>query len=325
MFRSLRGLLLCTPFVLSACADDGACTIASVGDLNVLNTQGSPIVKATLNGHPVALIVDTGAVITSIWPQQIDRLGLEASSRQVHLRGVGGETTGTIVTAHTLGLGSATASDVSFVSVGTLLDGHMIGDRPIVGLLGADFLSNYDVVFDLPNHRVNLYDVHGCKGAIPHWTGAYYKVPINHDGWDQTKIIVHVTLNGHGMDAILDSGAHRTLISTDDAAAAGVRTSDLTGDRKGVGYGIDDEKGTRFLHRFDSLELGPFRFSNPVLTVGQTDHSLLGAEFFRRHRVWIPRARDALFVQPVAPFYREVTPPPPPGGHDATSGRNKPE
>ncbi|GAA4481373.1 aspartyl protease family protein [Gluconacetobacter asukensis] len=317
MFRSLRWLPLCIPLGLSACADNGSCTIASVGDLDVLNDRGSPVVKATVNGHPVALIVDTGAIVSSIWPQQVDKLDLDSSFRQVRLRGVGGETTGTIVTAHTVGLGSATASDVSFVAVGKLMDGRTIKGRPIVGLLGADFLSSYDVVFDLPNHRVNLYDVHGCKGIIPHWTGAYYEVPTDHDGRDQTKIIVRVKLNNHAMDAILDSGAFNTLISADDAEEAGVRKSDLANDRKGIGFGIDDEKTARFLHRFDSLELGPFRFNHPVLRIGETDHSLLGAEFLRRHRVWIPWNRREIFVQPIAALslYQPPQPSVPPAPH----------
>lgn len=311
MLRSLRWLMLCVPVALAACADDGTCTIASIGDLTVLNAHGSPIVAATVNDHPVAFIVDTGAQISSIWPQQVEPLDLESSFRQVRMRGVGGETTATVVTARKLGLGRATASDVTFVAVGKLMNGRRIGDRPIVGLLGADFLSSYDVVFDLPNHRVNLYDIHGCKGVIPRWTGGYYKVPTDFDRRDETKIIVRVKLNGHPMDAILDSGAQRTLIAADDARDAGVRTADLVHDRKGVGYGIDDEKSDRFLHRFDSLELGPFRFNNPSLSVGETNHSLLGAEFLRLHRVWIPRSRDRIFVQPVGAFREVGTPPAP--------------
>ncbi|MFW7269536.1 aspartyl protease family protein [Gluconacetobacter sp. Hr-1-5] len=323
MVRSLRWSLLCIPLILSACAENGACTIASVGDMPVLNGHGSPIVKASINGHPVAFIVDTGSLITAVWPQEIDKLGLYSTFRQVRLRGVGGETLGTIVTARSMGLGAATASDVSFVAVGKLMDGRAINGIPVVGLLGADFLSSYDVVFDLPNHQVNLYDVHGCKGVIPRWTGGFYSVPTDEDHRDPTKIIVRVKLDGHPMDAILDSGAQRTLIAASDAHDAGVTQSTLAGDRKGISFGIDDQKLTRFLHRFDTFQIGPFHFDHPLLPVSETDESLLGAEFLRNHRVWIPRARNEIFVQPTGPF----TPiePPATAQPDAPSGRNKPE
>lgn len=323
MVRSLRWSLLCIPLVLSACAENGACTIASVGDMPVLNEQGSPIVKASINGHPVAFVVDTGSLITAIWPRQVDKLGLYSTFRQVRLRGVGGDTLGTIVTARTMGLGAATASDVSFVAVGRRMDGRAVNGIPIVGLLGGDFLSSYDVVFDLPNHQVNLYDVRGCKGLIPRWNGGFYSVPTHEDPNDPTKIIVRVKLNGHPMDAILDSGAQHTLIATDDARDAGVSTSDLARDRTGIGIGIDDEKLVRFMHRFERFQVGPFHFDHPVMPVSETDHSLLGAEFLRRHRVWIPRSRNEIFVQPTGPF----TPiePPATAPADAASGRNKPE
>lgn len=323
MFRSLRWSLLCIPLILNACAENGSCTIASVGDMRVLNDNGSPIVKAAINGQPVAFIVDTGSLITAVWPQQVDKLGLYSTFRQVRLRGVGGETLGMVVTARTMGLGAASVSDVSFVAVGRMMDGRKINGIPVVGLLGGDFLSSYDIVFDLPNHQVNLYDVRGCKGVIPRWSGGFYSVPIDEDRRDPTKIIVRVKLDGHPMDAILDSGAQRTLIAANDAHASGVAQSSLAGDRKGVSIGIDDEKLARFLHRFDTFQIGPFHFDHPILPVSETDRSLLGAEFLRNHRVWIPRSRNEIFVQPTGPF----TPiqPQTVAHPDVASGNNKPE
>ncbi|WP_051626052.1 retropepsin-like aspartic protease family protein [Kozakia baliensis] len=186
MFQTLRRFLLGLPFFLCACADDGTCKIASVGDLQVLNSRGSPIVKASVNGHPVAFIVDSGAQFSSIWPNQVDKLGLVSQFRQVRMRGVGGETMGDIVIADKLGLGSATASDVPFIAVGNLFDGHAIDGLPVVGLFGADFLSSYDVIFDLPEHRINLYDIHGCKKQLPEWQSDFSKIEVEHWWRDST-------------------------------------------------------------------------------------------------------------------------------------------
>ncbi len=175
----LRWCLLTSVIVLSACADDGTCKIASIGDLPVLNSRGVPLVKAAINGHPVALIVDTGAQISSVWPKQAAKLGLESQFEQVRMRGTGGETLGGVAVAETIALGSATASNISFVTVGNLLDGRMIDGLPVVGLFGADFLSNYDVVLDLPDHRINLYDIRGCEGMQPGWHGRFYKINVD--------------------------------------------------------------------------------------------------------------------------------------------------
>jgi predicted aspartyl protease len=303
MYRILRWLVLGMPFLVSACADGGggggSCRVATSGDLHVLNAGGSPIVKVTVNSHPVAFIIDTGAVVSSVWPQQVEKLGLQASVAPVRMMGAGGATVGGVAVADQIALGTATASNVAFVTVGEFGDGRTVEGLPVVGLFGGDFLSGYDVDYDLPAGRITLYDRQGCdKDALPTWDGRFYKVKVDHDRIDQTKIIVHLKLNGHPIDAYLDSGASQTLISRDDALAAGVNPSDFAADRKGTAHGIDDSKIVRFLHHFDSLELGPFQFKHPALSVGETGTTLFGAEFFRHHRIWIPRYGDWIYVQP---------------------------
>jgi len=301
MSCALRGTLLIAGILLGACTDDGICHIGTLGDLPVLNARSFPIVRASVNGHPAAFIIDTGARLSTIWPKEADKLNLDISFNQVRLHGTGGETMGGIATADTLSLGSATAKEVSFVTAGTLFDGHTIGDLPVIGLFGADFLSNYTVVLDLPDRRISLYQMRGCTNWRPGWKGRYYRIPVDHDPRDETKIVMRLRLNGHPVDAYLDSGSNATLIAREDARRAGIRKDDLRKDRTGVGFGIDDEKTTRYLHRFDSLDIGPFHYAHPSLAVGETDTSLLGADFLRHHRVWIPRDADWIYVQSVKP------------------------
>lgn len=307
MIYKIRWAALMLLITVSACTDGGRCVVSTLGDMTVINESGSPIVSSTVNGHPVAFILDTGARSSSVWPGQVEKLGLENHFKMVRLRGTGGEAFGGVATAETVGLGSATASNVVFVTAGNLFDGRTINGLPVVGLLGADFLDNYDVVLDLPNHRINLYTIDRCGDALPAWKGRFYKIKVSHAWEDETKTIVHIRLNGHPIDAYLDSGASGTLISRDDARAAGVKKSDLFLDRKGVGYGIDDEKSFRYLHHFDTMDVGPFHFSHPILRIAETDNSLLGADFLRHHRVWIPRHADWIFIQPVAQSIAQST------------------
>ncbi|MCQ9156521.1 aspartyl protease family protein [Acidomonas methanolica] len=297
VYRLLKHTVLCWPLLLVACADDGLCKISTLGNLSVLNNRSFPIVKATINERPVAFIVDTGSRFSNIWPNEVEKLGLESRSERVLLRGIGGETMGGVAVADSVGLGSGKATNVTFVTAGNLFDGRSVDGLPVVGLLGADFLSNYDVVFDLPNHRITLLQIEGCKDWHPAWQGSFFKVSVDHGWRDDTKIVVHLKLNNHPIDAFLDSGASTTIISRSDALDSGVTKSMLAEDRKGMGFGIDDEKTVRYLHRFETLQMGPFRFHRPVLHVAKTDNSLLGADFLRHHRVWIPRYEDWIYVQ----------------------------
>jgi len=319
MLHASRWAALFLLLVLGACADDGSCKIETVGDLTVLNERGSPIVKATINDHPVALIVDSGAFVSNVWPSQLDKLDLQSAFSMVRMSGTGGQTMAGVATANTLGLGVATASNVQFSVAGTLFEGRMIGDLPVVGLFGAEFLSNFDVFFDLPDHRINLYHVSGCTADLAAWTAPYLKIPVDHDSRDNTKIILRLKLNGEPIDAFLDSGAQTTLIAQSDARSAGVHKSDLAQDRKSTGYGIDDEKQTRFVHRFDSLDIGSMHINHPTLVVGDTDHTLLGGDFLRHNRVWIPRYSSTIFVQHVRTNAPPATPFPSPHAAPAKS------
>jgi len=252
-----------------------------------------------LNDHPVAFIVDTGARNSLIWPKEVERLGLDSQFGSVRLKGTGGEVFGGVAEAETLGLGVATAKRVQFVTAGNLFDGRTIAGFPVIGLLGADFLSEYDAFFDLPDRRINLYQVEGCKAQLAAWTSSYEKIKVSDDSRDSTKIVVTFKLNGKSVDAFLDSGSRRTLIAQSDAIDAGVHRSDFKTDQKGISYGIDDEKTQSSLHQFDSFELRSIHIKNPKFFVSDTENTLLGADFFRHRRIWIPRFSREIFIKHV--------------------------
>lgn len=291
---------------LSACHTGDQCKVSSFGDLIVINDEESPVIEAEINGHKIALIVDTGAQGSILWPGEAKKLGLAANSERLYLRGSGGYTSAGTAVADTIHLGSAAATNVSFMTTGKTSATRVINGRPVVGLFGNDFLSNYDVVFNLPQHRMNLYTFSGCKEdyllSWSGWSGEFFKIRINHPRNDKRKTAVPVKINGHEFDAVLDSGAATTLISRDDALKAGISKSDLTNDQTIDVYGIDQTKRTGYLHRVNSLEVGPFIFNNPEILIQKTPTSLLGANFLRTHRVWIPRAPDYIYIQPAEPL-----------------------
>ena len=53
---------------LAGCAPTGLrqCKIYTSGVMPIINNSGSPIVRAAINGHPVALIIDTGSTRSAI-------------------------------------------------------------------------------------------------------------------------------------------------------------------------------------------------------------------------------------------------------------------
>lgn len=298
MIKSSTLIAAISTLILASCADDGSCHIASIGTLDVLNDRGSPIVRATINGHPVAFLVDTGAAQSFIWSAQINPLGLEVLPQSVLVSGFGGSAFANPVSIDTLGIGVGQAHNVTFLTTGDKAGHRTIAGLPLVGLFGADFLRNYDIALDLPQHQITLFDVDGCTDQIPPWPGKYTSIPFSTSPRDNTKIQVSLKVNNHSIDAMLDSGAGRTVISEDDALDSGITKDELKTDKTTNSYGISEDNVKTYHHKFSTFSLENITLHNLTLEVADADINLLGADFLRHYRLWIPKRKQTLYLQP---------------------------
>jgi len=287
------GLSACTP-------PGGACQMTSVADLKVLNDRGSPIVAATISGKPVAFIVDTGAEYSMITNDAVDTYNMERVDQTVRMTGLGGDVSVGVSMARDVGLGTASASRAFFL---TDFPSHRkFGELPIVGLLGDDFLMLYDVVLDLPDHKINLYRTAGCdQASLPLWSGASYPMPIEPANKGDTHVYVTMKINGHAENVVLDSGASQTIISRSDALDAGITKASLKLNAAGTFRGVDDRALTGYAQTFHEIQIGHIILHDQKLPVLQTDTTLIGASFLWTHRVWIAYPNHTLYIQPTGP------------------------
>ena len=79
-----------------------------------------------------------------------------------------------------------------------------VAGHPVTGLLGADFLSPYDLDLDIPAGRLTLYSVAGCAGRFLPWTGPYAALP----AWRPVRNVMTLAMQvgGKTLQAELDSG-----------------------------------------------------------------------------------------------------------------------
>ena len=294
---SIAGWPACL-LLLSGCADGGpsSCHVNKVADLPLLPMPAARVMAAaTLEGKPVAVMIDTGAAISAVSEAAADSFALGATGRSMIINGVGGPEMAPIVSLHDLGLGNGRARDLGLPVLRNLPS--MSGDRPVLGLFGADFLSNYDVDIDMPNHRFAMYRIQGCGSEIAPLDPPVFKVPFH---LDETKIDIDVRLNGAPLHAILDTGAPVTLVTQDDALRAGVNHADLRKDaffhRKGDAFNQMD----MWVHRFGRLDIGDESMNNFRFTVGDPDtaKALVGADFMRFNHIWMSYPHQTLFIQP---------------------------
>lgn len=278
----------------------GRCEITEVATLPVLTARGVPMVRATLNGTPVAFMVDSGAASSTVTTAIADRLGLPVDyDHRIVMRGVDGSTFVYGAQIRRLGLGTAEARQAEFWRV----DGEngTVAGLPFAGLFGGDFLANYDVLYDLPARRIVLYRDGGCRNDMqPPIDDPAFPLPFTVDAGNH--IAIEAKVNGHAFPAVLDTGAARTLVSADDAAAAGVNRAALAKDRTIRAVGIAGRGLTAFLHQFDSFQVGGETRRPALLSVADTDvGSLVGEDFLRRNQVWVLYPHGVAWVHPVGP------------------------
>lgn len=288
------------PLLAAGCAgsNDRAAgyVMREVADLPVLNVTGVPIVKAGINGTPVAFIVDTGARASVIGRSSADLLRLPVTFENHHIIiGIGGATFAPDATVDRLSLGEGFARNITFITAGEF--GQQVGGLPVVGLFGGDFLANYDVEFDLPAHRIGLYAEQHCGSHLRPWADTFYTQAFDLN--NATEIDLDASLDGRTITLQLDSGAQHTILNL--RAAAGTRLADMAGDPKTKSIGVDGNPVYGHVHRFDTLAIGPERFRSIRLNVADLPKSLLGADFLRSHRTWVSYPHETLYIQRAAP------------------------
>jgi predicted aspartyl protease len=276
----------------------GGCGTSRVGEVTVATLRNVPLVTVSANGHPVVLLLDTGAEWTILTPAVAQRIGAEAPrvafDRQ--LRGIGA-TLGT----REVELRSFTAGGVAIpwrrVRVaGVDIPGVFSG--PLDGVLGADTLSNFDVELDVPRHRMVLYTKQSCPTVAPSWAEPYIKIATGRSL--SNHLFFPVQLDGHRFDAFIDTGAQLSVISTKAARSLGVTDAALARDRSTVTVGAAGERLTSRVHRFSRLELGGEVMRNPEIVVADfklADADLvLGMDFLAVRRLWMSYGAHQIFL-----------------------------
>jgi predicted aspartyl protease len=213
--------------LLAACQDPLApsnvahrCTVERTEVLPVTLVRGFLLVPGALNGNRVMLIVDTGSEATMVTPQAAMAFGLDRDHfNHTTIHGIGGQITTANARVTSFAIGKQEMLDRG-VAVGPLPN-IPATEPPIAGLLGADYLSDYDLDLDAPRHMLTLYSMDGCgDNFAPPWHQARSIVPIRREHKD--LLTLDVLVDGERVNAMFDSGARVTTIS---AAAAGRRAS----------------------------------------------------------------------------------------------------
>ena len=280
----------------------GHCDVHALAHVRLAAERGYVSVPATIEDKPVTMLIDTGSDTTLVTPSAVQTLGL---GRDPHasttINGNDGHVTTRNALLQSFGIGGMEMLDQSY-AVAPLPSLGLAGYQA-AGLIGADWLSQFDVDLDVPGRRLTLYRVQGCGDDHVPWPGAHASLPVFRAGRD--RVIVDATLDGARVHAMIDSGANQSLISRAAAVRAGVTAARMEHDARartsGMGGGIDQTR----VHRFATLDVGGVVWRDPALVVGALSAStgadmLLGLDWLRSHEVWIDYRDRRMFIRSAA-------------------------
>jgi predicted aspartyl protease len=188
-----------------------------------------------------------------------EKLGLKELSinEHVEMHDSAGASLRHYVHVDELRLNDMKADDLDFIVMGE--------DRPmdprLGGIFGATFLAAYDVEFDIPHGKINLFTKNHCKDNVVYWTKDYDALPFTTD--ISLHPVLRASLDGHEMSAILDTGATPSVLSARTARFVFGLDPIASGDKPdGQVFSGSGSALPIYKHRFGTLEIGGVQFHN---------------------------------------------------------------
>jgi predicted aspartyl protease len=266
---------------------------------------GILVVSATVNGKgPYHFVLDTGAGITVVTPRLAQAIGVAAAASDI-AHGTTDQTVAVrLATLATLTIGAATQTNVAAAIVPLPPDLTYQGAYGTIdGIVGATFLRNYAVTFDIAAGRATLTPVAAFKP--PDGFGA---IPLTFTT-DTVPVVSANVENATGRFE-LDSGNNDDVLLTQSFTRA-----------YGIGAGYQKPVHTEYVGvggsagatrvRLESMSLGPFVMHGVPADISEASSNTLqrdgtdgnfGYDVFRQFVVTIDYGSKRLYLQPSSGF-----------------------
>jgi predicted aspartyl protease len=283
-----------------------------IGELPVNFLGRQATVEVQINGQPVQLLVDSGSEATLLFRGAAERLGLPLKTLDgVKFYGVGGGDTAAAARISELKLANMTAHNFDVI-----VTSRRARMGRAEGLLGAGFLLQADVEFDYPDGKIRFFKPKDCAGdQVIYWGKAYAVTPMLAQN-ARNKVEVVVQLNGAPVRAEMDTGAGTSVVTTQAAANAGVTPTSEGVSAAGLSGGLGSQAVQTYIGVFPTFTFGDETIKNAKLRIADLfaadkevrlgshiatqvidqPQMLLGADFFRSHRVYVAKSQGKVYV-----------------------------
>ena len=286
--------------LLSGCAaGSGSCQAPCTSAVVHLALVGGHLaVPMESQGKLVEVALDTGAFHTSVTEAAAAKLDARVVrdmgdpgklDAQVSMSGVGGDTNAEILTVPDLLLAGVHIRDQQLIALPSL----RFHDPRIEGLVGGDMLQNWDLDLDVGRGLLNL-DLPQRNPPTPPWHGATTTVPFVAE--HGTLIRIPVTLDGHPIEAEIDTGSPPNLVEAGTAAGREVAPDDRIAHARGIAGRLTDVR----VHHFGDLSIGGLSFGPIDAAVGSgvvpDGDMIIGLDVLRMARIYVAYSAGVVLI-----------------------------
>ncbi len=258
-----------------------------------------PLITAKINDKEARFVLDSGAFFSlmSAATAAEFNLRLKAAPYGLKLQGVGGSVSTSIATVKELTFAGALIHNVEF-----LVGGSEIGGA---GLIGQNFLEQWDVEYDFSEGVVRLFKPEGCKKSrLAYWItpGQHYsEMEIEPVRQARLHTIGEGYVNGQKIRVMFDTGAYTSVLSRKAAARAGINLDSPGVVEAGYSSGIGRGTVKTYLATASSFKIGDTEeIKNARLRISESDlpegDMLLGSDFFVSHHIFVSNSQHRLYL-----------------------------
>jgi len=306
MRKTGRRLAVAALLLATAVATQAQCKFKRIATIPIEWHDDRLMVDGSINGTPLRMTVDTGAMQTVVSGALSDRLKLPAAHTNTFHVGFGGRSEVSVARLDEFSLGRFQWNRMKVSIIWQALR------MPDV-LVGAPLLFQRDV--ELTDKAIAYYSAEGCDGApLGYWADDVPWLPMEPSPERDMRVFVMVKVNGVPVRALVDSGAPESLLDAAFARKLGLHPDDPALTVGGMG-GIGEHVNALSVITLDSVAIGPeivrkarietvdmwssvradVRMSEMGDLMDDRESLILGADFIRAHHLLFATSQRRLY------------------------------
>ena len=283
VFTAHLGVLaLSSALLTSQVQAAGTCTLGRVAEIPITMAGTRPLINAKINNQEARFVLDSGAFYSMISTATAAEFNLKLTPGPygLKLQGIGGTVTAQIATVKEFGIAGALIHNVEF-----LVGGSEVGSE---GLIGQNFLHQWDVEYDFSKGVVRLFKPEGCRKArMAYWLTpgqTYSETGIESVMQSRMHTVGEGYVNGQHIRVTFDTGAYNSFLSLRAAARAGIKIDSPGVVEAGYSRGIGRGMVKTYIATASSFKIGDGEeIKNARLRIADSDLAesdmLLGSDF----------------------------------------------